>query len=454
VFIGPRMAAHARARYGEPRRYAVIETGAVTSELSADGRRESPAESDLERWCDSRVVFSYVGNMGHVHDIDTLKAAVPRLAGGERCEDIGILIAGSGPGIEALKTAWRELPADRVRFEPPLADRAWARLLARSDVSLVTLRDEAGATSLPSKTLSAMASSNAILAVAPTPSDLSDVVTRHDCGEVVTPGDVDGLVAALRRLAGDPVELARQACNAKNAIRDRYDLARLATHWEQLLEQARNESTHEADAIKRALDIAVSAAGLVATAPVLAALTVMIRATMGSPALFRQKRPGKDGAPFELVKFRTMRDPKPHETGPEHDNARTTRLGQFMRSTSLDELPTLLNVLAGDMTLVGPRPLLWKYLARYSPEQKRRLEAVPGITGWAQVNGRNRISWDEKFALDVWYVDNRSLMLDLRILAMTAAKVLKREDIDQDENITMPEFMGSDGPAPRPRQGA
>ena len=198
--------------------------------------------------------------------------------------------------------------------------------------------------------------------------------------------------------------------------------------------------------IKRLFDIAVSLCMLIAALPVLIVVSVCIRATMGAPVFFRQQRPGLHARPFNLIKFRTMRAPVPGEDVAASDAARLTRLGRFLRACSLDELPTLLNVLAGSMSIVGPRPLLMQYLARYTPEQARRMEVRPGVTGWAQVNGRNAISWEEKFALDVWYVDNCSLPLDLKILWMTAAAVVRREGISHAGEATMPEFMGTKGP--------
>jgi lipopolysaccharide/colanic/teichoic acid biosynthesis glycosyltransferase len=198
--------------------------------------------------------------------------------------------------------------------------------------------------------------------------------------------------------------------------------------------------------IKRGFDVGVSAAGLFATAPVTVPVAAAIAWTMGRPVLFEQVRPGGGGKPFPMLKFRTMREPRPDQDRLMSDADRITRLGAFLRATSIDELPTLINVLRGDMSLVGPRPLLMRYLDRYSAEQARRHNVKPGITGWAQVNGRNAISWDEKFRLDVWYVDNQSLLLDVKILAMTFAKVLARDGITADGHVTMPEFKGSDRP--------
>ena len=194
------------------------------------------------------------------------------------------------------------------------------------------------------------------------------------------------------------------------------------------------------DRVKRALDVAVSGVGLVVTAPIQAATAVMVLAAHGRPVLFRQARPGKDGQVFELVKFRTMRHPDAtHVT----DAERLTTVGRTLRATSLDELPTLWNVLRGDRSLVGPRPLLVEYLDRYTPEQARRHEVRPGITGLAQVSGRNGISWEEKLALDVEYVDSCSLLLDLQILVRTVTSVLRREGIAAEGQATMPVFTGT-----------
>jgi len=194
--------------------------------------------------------------------------------------------------------------------------------------------------------------------------------------------------------------------------------------------------------IKRALDILGAAIGLMVFSPILIVVSLMIRREMGSPVLFRQTRPGMHGKPFQMFKFRTMRDAIDADGRPLPDAERLTKLGSFLRSSSLDELPELWNVLMGEMSLVGPRPLLMEYLPLYSHEQARRHEVRPGVTGWAQVNGRNAISWDEKFALDVWYIDNRSLWLDLKIIWLTIRKVVKREGISAAGEATMPKFEG------------
>jgi sugar transferase EpsL len=200
--------------------------------------------------------------------------------------------------------------------------------------------------------------------------------------------------------------------------------------------------------VKRALDVVVSAAGLMVTGPVILGAAAVVRSTLGAPVFFRQRRPGLHGKPFDIWKFRTMTD----ERGPDGtllpDEKRLTRVGRFLRSSSIDELPQLLNVLKGEMSLVGPRPLLMRYLERYTPRQARRHDVPPGITGLTQVRGRNALSWEEKFELDVQYVENWSLALDLRILAETALRVVDRRGISQAGHVTMPEFMGTAAGAP------
>lgn len=194
---------------------------------------------------------------------------------------------------------------------------------------------------------------------------------------------------------------------------------------------------------KRVMDIILASVALVLAGPVLLAIAAVIRVTIGGPVLFRQQRPGLHGKPFMMIKFRTMSDARDADGKLLPDAERLTRFGKLLRSTSLDELPELLNVLRGEMSLIGPRPLLMQYLDRYSPEQARRHEVRPGITGWAQINGRNAISWEQKFSLDVWYVDHHSLALDLKIMFLTVWKIVKREGISQPGQATMQEFMGT-----------
>lgn len=196
-------------------------------------------------------------------------------------------------------------------------------------------------------------------------------------------------------------------------------------------------------AIKVMTDRIGALAGLILIAPILLALPFLIWALLGPPVFFRQERPGRDGRIFQLVKFRTMTDARGRDGALLPDDQRLTWLGRLLRSTSLDELPQLWNVFRGDLSFVGPRPLLRAYLERYSKEQARRHEVKPGITGWAQVNGRNALTWEEKFALDVWYVDNWSLLVDAKIIGLTIWKVMRREGVSPQGSATMAEFLGT-----------
>ena len=195
--------------------------------------------------------------------------------------------------------------------------------------------------------------------------------------------------------------------------------------------------------MKRLFDIIVSLLALVVLSPALFVCAIWIATVMGRPILFQQARPGLKGRPFVMFKFRTMTSATNSEGALLPDAQRLGKLGRFLRASSLDELPELINVLRGEMSLVGPRPLLMQYLDRYTPEQRRRHEVRPGVTGWAQVNGRNALSWEEKFALDVWYVDNRTFLLDLKIIFLTLAKLVCPEGIAAAGEATMPEFLGS-----------
>jgi lipopolysaccharide/colanic/teichoic acid biosynthesis glycosyltransferase len=197
---------------------------------------------------------------------------------------------------------------------------------------------------------------------------------------------------------------------------------------------------------KRLFDWIVASLALVLFAPVLLLLALLVRIFHGSPVFFSQERPGYQGTPFRIYKFRTMSNARGPDGFLLPDSARLTPLGRFLRSTSLDELPELFNILLGEMSLVGPRPLLMQYLERYSPEQARRHDVLPGLTGWAQVNGRNALTWEAKFDLDVWYVDNWSFWLDIKIIFLTVFKVFKREGISQPGHATAEEFMGTRRP--------
>lgn len=195
--------------------------------------------------------------------------------------------------------------------------------------------------------------------------------------------------------------------------------------------------------LKRLLDIIIASIALILLSPLYAFVAYKVKKNLGSPVLFRQVRPGLHGKPFEMIKFRTMKDAVDKQGNPLPDSERLTPFGQMLRSTSLDEMPELWNVIKGDMSIVGPRPLLMEYLPLYSPEQAKRHDVRPGMTGHAQVNGRNAIGWEEKFKLDTWYVENQSIWLDFKIMFKTVHKVLAKDDISAEGDVTMPKFTGN-----------
>jgi len=282
-----------------------------------------------------------------------------------------------------------------------------------------------------------------------------ETVTDRVNGLIVPVADTTALIAAMEQLL-DPALRARMGQESLRLVREKYSSGLVNRQMLKAMHLTESQTASAATSgkygslwsacTKRGMDIVLSAAALVALGLPMLGLGLIIRLKLGRPVLFRQMRPGRSGKPFTLYKFRTMRDATDAQGRLLPDTERLTPLGRFLRSTSLDELPELYNVLQGKMSLVGPRPLLMEYLAHYTPEQTRRHEIRPGITGWAQVNGRNAISWEEKFKLDVWYVDNHSFWLDLNILWTTVQKVFKREGISAAGEATMPVFTGSPEP--------
>lgn len=297
----------------------------------------------------------------------------------------------------------------------------------------------------PNAALEAAATGKPIVATDAT--GARDAVVHGETGLVVPVRDADALAEALEQLLASP-ERARAMGGAARARAVREFAPEVI--WSGLADlyegrgAPQQRSRGEAYAGKRWFDLLVSVPVLVALSPLLLLVAVLVRWKLGAPVLFRQVRPGVDGRPFELWKFRTMTDARDEEGELLPDAERLTAFGRLLRSTSLDELPTLVNVIRGDMSLVGPRPLLMEYLPRYSPEQARRNDVRPGVTGWAQVNGRNDVPWSRKLAMDTWYVDHAGFLLDLRILAMTVGKVLAREGISREGEVTTRPFTGAE----------
>lgn len=277
---------------------------------------------------------------------------------------------------------------------------------------------------------------------------LTDAVEDGVTGLLHAARNADEIADRMVRIACDPALRLRLGANARRRALEHFSndaiTSALVKFYSALLGgRSRGPQRGWRWMVKRVVDMLCAATGLAVLSPVLALTALLIRMTMGGPVLFRQVRPGRYGRPFTLLKFRTMSDARDSEGHLLGDRERLTRLGRYLRACSLDEFPQLWNVLRGDMSLVGPRPLLAEYLERYTPEQARRHEAMPGVTGWAQIKGRNALSWEEKFALDVWYVDNWSLALDLRILLTTIGRVLRRQGITEQGNATMSKFEGN-----------
>jgi lipopolysaccharide/colanic/teichoic acid biosynthesis glycosyltransferase len=273
-----------------------------------------------------------------------------------------------------------------------------------------------------------------------------DSVEDGVTGTLVEARDAASLADALRAYLVSPsLRLAHGRAGRERVLRDfRPEPIRRQSldEYQRLLSASRVRRHRFLLRIKRPLDILASAAALAVLSPVMAVVAAVIRAKLGSPVVFRQVRPGLNGQPFTICKFRTMRDTVDAAGFSLPDSQRLTAFGRWLRTTSLDELPALWNVIQGDMSLVGPRPLLLEYLPRYSPDQRRRHDVKPGLTGWAQVNGRNGPSWSEKFELDLWYVDNRSFLLDMKIVLLTVLTLVRRSGIAQPGHATMPKFMG------------
>ena len=413
-------------------RVSVVPNGADTA-LFTPGPRENSIRRD-EEW-GGRFVVLYAGAHGRANAIGQLVDAAEALR-----EDAGILIACVGDGPERQR--W-EREADRrglrnIRFLGPRPKERMPEYVRACDAGAAVLqRNPTFRTVYPNKMFDYMACAKpVVLAIDGVARKL--VCEEADAGLFVEPEDPASFAAAVRTLAADPAHGRRLGSNGLQWVTANAAREALAIRYAEILGKLAGAGTRGRSGAlaKSILDRVVAALALVALSPLLALVALAVRTTMGSPVLFRQTRPGLLGRPFTLLKFRTMTD------GDEEDDSRLTALGRMLRRTSLDELPELWNVVRGEMSLVGPRPLLVQYLDLYTADQARRHEVKPGITGWAQVNGRNALSWARKFELDVWYVENRSLSVDMKIMAMTLWQVATRQGITHAGSATMPRFQG------------
>ncbi len=451
IAVGPSLRATALAAGLCPPDKIVVIAGGSGNGVDAAERfnpARQPAASRADRRREAGIpdearVVGFVGRL--VRDKGVAELATAWAALRQRFADLHLLLVGPEEREDAVPAAvLAALRSDeRVHFAGLAAETAvWYP--AMDVVTLPTHRE-----GFPNVPLEAAAMGLPVVATAIP--GCRDAVADGETGTLVPAGDATALAGALASYLADPALAHRhgQAGRARVLASFRQEViwaGIAATYWELLARHGRRPAWLG----KRACDAVAAFAGLVVLSPVLLATAAAVALLLGRPVLFRQPRPGRGGRPFTLVKFRSMSEQRDAAGRLLPDAERLGRCGRLLRATSLDELPTLWNVLRGEMSLVGPRPLLVQYLERYTAEQARRHEVRPGITGWAQVNGRNAIDWETKLALDVWYVDHQSLGLDLRILAKTLVQVVRAVGIRHGGEATMPEFMGSQSATAQP----
>lgn len=407
-----------------------VETGAFDPAARGEDLREA--------WgVGGRFIVLYSGAHGLANDLGVVLDAARLL---QVYPEIVFVLVGDGKERPALMRAAEQMGLTNIRFIPAQPKARMPAVLAAADVCLATLKPVPMFTlTLPNKVFDYMAAGRpTLLAIN---GEIRKIVEAADGGRFVPPGRPEALADAVLAYSRDPELRRRQGAAARAYAEVHLDRRAQAAKLREVTYALWSRRIRSA-AIKRVVDVVGAVALLVLLSPVFAAVALAVRLTMGRPVLFRQRRLGLRGRPFDLLKFRTMTDAPDAAGGLLPDERRLTRLGWRLRRTTLDEMPELLNVLRGEMSLVGPRPLLPEYWERYSPDQRRRHDVMPGLTGWAQVNGRNALTWEQKFDLDLWYVKHASLWLDLRILAMTAWKVLTREGISQPGHATVEPFQG------------
>jgi lipopolysaccharide/colanic/teichoic acid biosynthesis glycosyltransferase len=428
-------------------RRMLIERGAPAAKVEViynwanEPQARSSADGDLSAFAlTGRFNVVYAGTMGPTQGLDTVLRAAKLIE--ESDPSVQIILVGGGIDVDRLRALATELGTTSVIIMPRMPQSKIGDLLAAADLLLVHLRDEpVFRITIPSKTQFYLAMGKPILMGIR--GDAADLIKNAGAGVVVEPEDARALAQAILDLARLPKhELAAMGERGRTFYHSELSAVVGISRTLAILDSA--VAAHKTGSIgKRAFDIGMASMALVILSPIILLTGVLLRFDLGSPVLFRQTRAGLDGKPFCLYKLRTMKNGRDENGRPLSDVERLTPLARLVRRLSLDELPQFWNVVRGDMSLIGPRPLFMAYLDRYTPEQRRRHEVRPGITGWAQVNGRNALSWDEKLDFDVWYVKNRSFALDLKILAMTVVQVLRRQGISAPGHETMPEFRGT-----------
>lgn len=428
------------ARTGFPHDRITLIPNGCDLDLFAAALPVKPSDQFPELVGSNDFVAIFAGAHGKANGLAAVIAAGKVLQDRGR-KDIKLLLVGTGVEKPQLKRDAEGL--ETIRFIEALPKHKVAAVIRGADAGLQILANVPAfydGTS-PNKFFDYLAAGRPV--IINYPGWLAELVREQRCGWSVPPEDPEAFAEALIAAANDRAEAERRGAAALALGTQMFARSDLARKFVKTLEGVvpairRRRGT----SAKRMLDIFVSMVALILLSPVLVALAVVVRRQMGAPVLFRQQRPGLNGRPFEMMKFRTMRADDPELGRRLSDAERLTPFGRWLRATSLDELPELWNVLKGEMSLVGPRPLLMDYLPLYSPEQMRRHEVRPGITGWAQVNGRNAIDWEQKFALDVWYVENRSFWLDVKIMFLTLARILRRDGINAQGSATYPVFSG------------
>lgn len=408
-------------------RIEVIPNWADESQISVPVRRPSQSDSQI-----FKILFA--GNIGHAQALEVVLDAAELLK--EEYQNVRFVLLGGGVRAGHLKANALSRGLGNVQFLPRRHISEMGPILGDADALLIHLkRDPLFAITVPSKTQAYLMAGRPILNGVP--GDTAKMVAAAGAGYSFHPEDPQSLASAVKRLVEmNSEERERMGSSGRIYYDKNLSLRAGAARFARLFEEVRLERPRSL-AAKRIFDMIVSVSGLVIASLPMLAIGIVVKARMGSPVIFRQERPGKDGVPFTMFKFRTMSDERGLSNDLLSDGERLTKLGAFLRSTSLDELPELWNVARGDMSLVGPRPLLLRYTPFFSNEERLRLRLRPGITGWAQINGRNHASWDQRLSADVWYVRNRSFRLDLIILWRTLASVFRRDGVEIDPRAVM-----------------
>jgi lipopolysaccharide/colanic/teichoic acid biosynthesis glycosyltransferase len=425
----------------------LVEKGVPSSKVDVIYNWPNEAEararggSDLTPFAlEGRFNIVYAGNIGGAQGLETVVHAAKIVEA--TAPSVQFILVGGGIETDSVRAVAAELGSRSVRIMPRIPPSEIGDLLAAADVLLVHLKDAPlFRITIPAKTQFYLAMGKPILMGVR--GDAADLIEKSGAGIVVKPEDAEALAAGALELSRLPkADLAAMGMRGRAFYERELSAAQGIRATLAVLDAA--VGAHRRDSmLKRGFDVAVAGAALVILSPVFLASAAVLALDLGFPVLFRQIRPGRNCRPYCLYKFRTMHELRDASGQLLPDADRLTGIGRIVRRLSLDELPQLWNVVIGDMSLVGPRPLLMAYLDRYTPQQARRHEVRPGITGWAQVNGRNAVSWEEKLDLDVWYVNNRSFLLDLKILAITVVRVLRRQGISAAGHETMPEFRGA-----------